>query len=1069
MPFATLKKIWTSTRRIVRFFRIAALLSVLAVVGFLFYWNQAGLPGFLKDSIQRELASRGIELNFQKIRFRWDRGIVAEKVQFGRAQLTYGPRLTADEIAVGISPESITKWRIRVDKLQMRGGHLQWNFSGTDQPTTLLALENINAQLLLNEGDCWQVNAFDAQFYGANLHVEGILTNASYLQNKIKTTSSETPAKSLDAVLRRFTHALTNWNFSATPAVQLKFTADATNLASFKAVLDLTAPEAKTPFGQWHNFTLTTLLAPNPTNADVLTADIRVRAGDVQSPWGNGANLVATTDGPLVLDMPTRTNWTLTVEGNQVTTRWGSARGVSLKLNVNGARTNLLLQCDSLTTPWAKATKTKIDASLYPLAANSGQLCLDASGLAQRLAISNVCKANTTQFKLNLSFDPAGQRVTAGSNHLIVTEFSSPWVQSRWAEASLVLSPYATNAPRQANGDWAGWARLEPFPLQATLLASNVQSQGITLDRLKVAGHWSAPELAVAHLDADLLGGNINVSGRLNVATRQCVAKWDSDIDPAGFGALLGEQAQSIFKQIQWNPAPTVTSKITCTLPPWVNRATNWPQAFLQSLFLDSAVKIGPVSWRGFSLLNAESHVLYSNATWRLPDLVVHREDGHLQISLSADEKTREFACHLNGTFNPNSLKPLLPVKVYPTLDEFRITMFPYVEGEITGAWDKPRDIAYQGRVRLTNFVFRKVEFQRLDTGVIFSNNVLSFPTPALDRAGNEHGEADSVVVDFNVQKVYLNNARGIASPMAVAQAVGPHVIKILEPYRFANPVTARADGIIPMHGEKDARIRFDVKGGPFEWWRFHMPEVQGTVWWIDNTASLTNMAASFYGGKLTGNALFGFGRDGADVEFAANFERVNFQAFMADVGTASNKLEGTINGLLVITRGNTEKPKDWFGYGAVTLHDGLIWELPVFGIFSPVLNSMAPGLGNTRATGASADFFITNSVIHSSNLDIQAQSVRMLYQGTVDFDYRVNARVEAELSKDYGLVGRVVNLVLTPFTKAFEYKVTGTLMAPKSEPLYLPAKIIMFPLHPFQNLKKIFAPQAPVPNDKSK
>jgi hypothetical protein len=47
---------------------------------------------------------------------------------------------------------------------------------------------------------------------------------------------------------------------------------------------------------------------------------------------------------------------------------------------------------------------------------------------------------------------------------------------------------------------------------------------------------------------------------------------------------------------------------------------------------------------------------------------------------------------------------------------------------------------------------------------------------------------------------------------------------------------------------------------------------------------------------------------------------------------------------------------------------------------------------------------------------------------------------------------------VSTPFTKLFEYKVTGTLDDPKYEPLYVLPKILMIPLHPIQAVKGIFS-----------
>ena len=71
---------------------------------------------------------------------------------------------------------------------------------------------------------------------------------------------------------------------------------------------------------------------------------------------------------------------------------------------------------------------------------------------------------------------------------------------------------------------------------------------------------------------------------------------------------------------------------------------------------------------------------------------------------------------------------------------------------------------------------------------------------------------------------------------------------------------------------------------------------------------------------------------------------------------------------------------------------------------------------------------------------------MRLQYRGTLDFEGRVNARVEAGLLRDMWLLGPIVSTVLWPVTKLFEYKVTGTLDDPKAEPVYLIPKVMLLP-----------------------
>ena len=83
--------------------------------------------------------------------------------------------------------------------------------------------------------------------------------------------------------------------------------------------------------------------------------------------------------------------------------------------------------------------------------------------------------------------------------------------------------------------------------------------------------------------------------------------------------------------------------------------------------------------------------------------------------------------------------------------------------------------------------------------------------------------------------------------------------------------------------------------------------------------------------------------------------------------------------------------------------------------IFSPLLNLVWSGLGNSRASDGSATFTITNSVIHSDNVEIRSTGFRMLYTGDVDFEGRVDARMQAELLRDFWGIGRLLSFVLKP------------------------------------------------------
>jgi len=256
-----------------------------------------------------------------------------------------------------------------------------------------------------------------------------------------------------------------------------------------------------------------------------------------------------------------------------------------------------------------------------------------------------------------------------------------------------------------------------------------------------------------------------------------------------------------------------------------------------------------------------------------------------------------------------------------------------------------------------------------------------------------------------------------------------------------------------------DADLRFDItRGAAFQWQKLRTPEIKGTICWLGETLVLTNITAAFYGGSAEGFAYFDFRpkHAGADYSFALDVTNVNIHLLVSDLSSPTNHLKGALAGRLVLTRADTRDLQTWNGYGQASLRNGLIWEAPFFSIVSPVLNIVSSGLGNSRATDAAAAFTMTNGVIYTDSLEIHSTLMELHYSGTVDLKQKVNARVTAQLLRNTWIVGPLISAATWPFSKLFEYKITGTLKDPIKEPLHDVSKILLIPLQPIRSLEGI-------------
>ena len=1001
-PRPAKRRFWRICRVYFRRFRIVLWSVTLLLLGALLYLNQVGLPGFIKRPVLERLRAHGLDLQFSRLRLRWYDGIVAENVRFGQPKEPLAPRLTLREVRVPLNLRALVRFQVQVDGLVLRQGRLSWPLSENNEGLSELSIDQIRTDLRFLPNDQWALDNFQAVFAGAAIHLSGTVTNASkvrdwtFLQGG---REAPTPADVWQKRLRRFADILEDVRFSNPPDLRMNVSGDAADLQSFSARMSVMTVGAQTPWGTVTGGHFIGRVFPAGTN-DLAHAEFSLDAAGAQTPWGGITNLA-----------------------------------LSVQLRTNAGQTNLVngilnLSADHVRTPWAEAGNTVLSASWIH----------DLTNPIPRMAECRVvCAGATTE-----------------------------WGRADKVELTIHLAtptgPLAVN-----DNSWAWWTNLQPFQLGWDARLQGVESPRLVAQEIACGGNWKAPELVVTNFQAHLYDGQITGRGTLDVSTRALSSTVTCDVDPHQFAPLLSEDGRRWLDEFGWDKPPQARVDLSLVLPSWTNHPPDWRAEVLPTVNLRGEMSFDaggtfygfpsdtPVAGPGIQFTNASVHILYSNLCWHVPDFNISRADGHLAAEYKANDRTRDFYGRISSTLNLSLAGPLLAPAPKRAFDLFTFSKSPVLEAEVWGNFADPARAGSQGRVALTNFTFRGEKITSLQTTFQYTNGVLQFFEPRIF-VGAQEARASGLTADFKAQLIFLTNGFSTAAPLIIAHVIGPQIVRAIEPYQFLQPPVAHVHGAIPMRGEEGADLFFELDGGPFHWWRFTMPHIAGEVHWAGEQLTLTNMVADFYGGKALGAAAFNFKAGaGADLRFGMAMTNVQFSPLIADLSGKTNHLEGRLTGNLFVTSANTE---DWHtanGHGDLSLRDGLIWDIPIFGIFSPVLNGINPGLGNSRATAAVCTFVMTNGVCRTENLEIRSAAMRLNYRGTVDLDSKVNARVEAELLRDMWLVGPLVSTVFWPVSKMFEYKVTGALSDPKMDPVFIVPRLVLFPFHPFQTIKGLF------------
>jgi len=1019
------RRFWPAFRRAFRWFRIVVWLVVLAVLIGAIWLHRVGLPEWAKARLVVALREHGVDLEFTRMRLIWFRGIVAENIQFGPSGEPRGPRASATEGELHLQWKALWRRELDVKGVALRGGRMLLPVWGTNERPRELTLEKVNGELRFLPNDQWQLSSLRAEAFGVKLLLNGTVTNASEVRNW-KFGSDRPEPKTPQAFWHDLVRDFERTQFEAPTEIIGTVSGDARDLGSFRANVNVRSPAIDSPWGKGRQFRLSAQIDPQP--GVLIHAVVKLDAEHADTPWGRATSVHLEADLTPSLTQWTPTNATLSLQLRRAQTPWANAAALALnaafKPNPADADSSLAeysVRGQQVQTPWAKFAQAELTSSGVVSSSNAWP------------------RAATTR----MSF--AGGEIGLGR------------AASGSVDATLTLPPFESLQFTNENVTW--WTRLDQIAADVNAQLTDVRSAKLDAKLLSLRSSWKPPLLTVQQLDATMFNGALNGSATLDVNTRALAAEVKSTVDPQLATNLLTTNALEFLSQFLWQTPPAAKAHVRATLPVWTNAAAwagvKWKDEVLPTVVLEGDFNVGKLAFRGVPWDATRSDFTYSNRTWRLPNLTIARPEGRAHVATIANDQTLDFQFVIDSSINPVVSRPLFTRAAQKVIDGFQFDTPPVVHAEIRGNWSKPKEISARVNVAMTNLAFRERPIVSCRTVVTITNQVVSCLAPEVVRTEGV-GRADAIVIDIPKMVLHLTNANGMLNPADITHVIHPTVEKTMAPYVFKSAPQARVWGTVDLVDELRSDLWFELAGGPFEWrgWRFQ--QITGVVHWGGPWLTISNLAGSMHGGQLDGSMRFDFtAKQGADYSFRALVHDINLHSLMTDMGNPTNKLEGTLSGLLVVTNANSESLDTWFGYGSMNLQDGLIWEVPVFGFFSPILNAVIPGSGNNRAKEATATFAIANGVFSSSDLRIHASGMRLKYEGTVDFDARINGRVEAQLFRDTPGIGRVVSTVLWPVTKVFEYKVTGTFNKPKPEPVFIP-KLLLMPFHPVRTLREL-------------
>jgi hypothetical protein len=1023
-------------RALLRWGCVALLAAVLLVIAAGAYLHFIGLPDFLKQALLNHLRDRGFEAQFIRARLGWGPEVTVDNAAFHRSGRPLAPRLSAGQTVLRLNLSQLLRRRAGVEDLLISQGSLQIPFSGA--AGDFLSVNNVSLDLALLPGDTLRLKDGHAAFHGIQIALRGTVTNfmAAREWSLWQTSSNATPGAdvALRDSLRRFAATLDQIHFQAPPRLDVNLAADG-------------------------------------RDPDTLRAELSLESDSVQTPWGEAAGLKLAADGARLFH---------------------PGAGPFLKVG---------LSAGAVATPEARGDNLYLTADISRAAGSNFQAAVNfaVSNFMGRLpgaAETNGLAAASLRWNGSVTLQPSPPALAAASGNWQFVRVATPWgsadfatltlsaaadegspaagpswgfcaKMNRWAadcQANRVATPWgsadsaaltlsaATAEGSPAAGDaWGFWAKINHWAVDWQASLGNVVTPEIRLDRFAGAGSWRAPELVLTNLDAALYSGGMSGHARLDVASRELKAGARFDFDARPLARFLPASAQARLGEIQWERPPRAALEARVALPAWTHWPPDWAAQLLPTLQLAGEFSAGPSSFLGVSLDSVQSRFAYSNRVWDIPRLHLVRPGGDAWVDVTESDETGGFIIIIDSHLDPAGLRPLLAEPQQPLLDQaaFSSAKPPEIHAEIRGFRGEPASLAVNARLAATNFTARGENAEGLETAVQYSNSLVRLTGLRLFKDGGEL-DAPWVEMDWKAQRISFSNAVSTLDPRLAVRLLGPRTPPWLRVIGFDTPPSIRAGGSFVLNDPMATDLHFDISGHNFRSGKLLAETASGLVSWNARNVTLTNVQGDLYDGSVNGWCIFDdTPQVGTLFRGRAYLTNIELPLLMRGWSAKSNNVEGVLSGNVALADGNTANVKSWTGSGRLLVNRARLWDIRLFGIFSPMLNAIIPGAGNSRAYQAGADFAATNGMVATDNLEIRATEFRLLYRGTLNTEKELDARVKAEVLRDTPIFGKVISMVFSPFSTLFEYKIGGTLDAPTHQPLFIPNPLTLL-LEPF-------------------
>ena len=561
-------------------------------------------------------------------------------------------------------------------------------------------------------------------------------------------------------------------------------------------------------------------------------------------------------------------------------------------------------------------------------------------------------------------------------------------------------------------------ANLEDARAEATLQGSLLKRRDYEMRDLTIAAEWSNQMLNVTRCEwSDRLGGFV------------ATANWSRQSNEANFQARSSLDLKTLLDTTDLaEPLRDVVFKTPPVID--ISGSGNFAGAHPQ-LKVIGHVAIDNFAYKNLPLSDCRAEFSWDGERTWIRDIHIRHQNGELRAEVF--EAPGEFRLNVNGPVAVGALRPFVSPEIQEFLGEWEFTREPLIQLSIRGKDRHPENWQGDGNIVLDRTRFRGQWMNNATAKIHFADGAVTYENFRVSR--DEGVGTGTFVYDFAKHEVRVSNIKATVKPNEVAWWIDPDLPKTVTPYKFHQPPTITANGVYQFHGQKGTKLEINVDGPTgmdyvFLGKTLPFQKINGRLLFTNDRLQIVDLRGNLFGGSIRGSADISLAHGDGRYQAKLAVDAIDFPR-LTDLYWNYKTAQGRLSGSYDFS-GNGDNARLMQGSGKLTVANGDVFAIPVFGPLSGILGTLLPLkaaiTGYSIAHEAKTSFTAKNGVLHTDDFEVAGRLFSMVGDGDVYF-------LDDKLDFNVRIEPKGAGVLLTPVYKLFEYKGEGSLKKPDWHP----------------------------------